>query len=134
MQGLHLTADLYGCAGEAALLLDAARIAALCRQEVLACGLTPVGERWVTFPPYQGRPSGVTGTVLLAESHLALHTWPESASVTLDVYVCNFSGDNSAKARTLLARLIAAYAPARQLCQELRRGGLDGAAAAQALT
>ncbi|QIL44867.1 S-adenosylmethionine decarboxylase proenzyme [Acidovorax sp. HDW3] len=123
MQGLHLTADLYGCAGEAALLLDAARIAALCRQEVLACGLTPVGERWVTFPPYQGRPSGVTGTVLLAESHLALHTWPESASVTLDVYVCNFSGDNSDRARTLLARLIAAYAPAQQQCQELRRGG-----------
>ena len=76
----------------------------------------------------------MTGTVLLAESHLALHTWPESASVTLDVYVCNFSGDNSDRARTLLARLIAAYAPAQQQCQELRRGCLDGAVAAQALT
>jgi hypothetical protein len=38
---------------------------------------------------------GVTGVVLLAESHLAVHTWP-AAAVTLDVYVCN-SGDNSAR-------------------------------------
>jgi spermidine synthase len=41
---------------------------------------------------------GVTGTVLLAESHLAIHTWPETGSVTIDVYVCNFSADNSGKA------------------------------------
>lgn len=122
MQGLHLTADLYQCAGERALLLQAPRIAALCRREVAACGLTQVGERWVTFAPQQGRPSGVTGTVLLAESHLALHTWPETASVTLDVYVCNFSADNSARAQALMAALVAAYAPARQVRQQLVRG------------
>ena len=35
------------------------------------------------------RHDGLTGTVLLAESHLAIHTWPESGFVTLDVYGCS---------------------------------------------
>ena len=52
---------------------------------------------------------GVTGVVLLAESHLAVHTWPELSAVTLDVYVCNFGGDNTAKAERLLAGLEQAF-------------------------
>ena len=38
-----------------------------------------------------------SGAVLLAESHLAIHTWPERRGVTLDVYVCNFTADNTGK-------------------------------------
>jgi spermidine synthase len=53
----------------------------------------------------------VTGTVLLAESHLAIHTWPETGSVTIDVYVCNFSADNSGKARRLMEGVIEALLP-----------------------
>jgi spermidine synthase len=55
----------------------------------------------------------VTGTVLLAESHLAIHTWPETGSVTIDVYVCNFSADNSGKARRLMEGVIEALRPKR---------------------
>ena len=51
--------------------------------------------------------------MLLAESHLAVHTWPELEAATLDVYVCNFGADNSARAEALMAALIAAFAPAR---------------------
>ena len=65
-------------------------------------GLTLVDENYFTFPSHQGEPGGVTGAVLLAESHLAIHTWPERAGVTLDVYVCNFSTDNSGKAEALM--------------------------------
>ncbi len=122
MHGLHLTADLYRCACGDDLLQHADAIAALCRAEVAACGLTVVGERWHHF----SEGGGVTGTLLLAESHLALHTWPETGSVTLDVYVCNYGRDNSAQARALMAALVAAYAPERAVHHALERGAVAG--------
>jgi len=125
MQGLHLTADLYGCQCDAALLTDAARLATLCRGAVDAAGLTVVDEKFFTFPDYQGEPGGVTGAVLLAESHLALHTWPERSGVTLDVYVCNFSTDNSAKAEKLLDDLLVAFEPRQQGTNRILRGSED---------
>ena len=125
MQGLHLTADLYQCAGDSALMLDADAIAALCLKHTELSGLTSVGERWVKFPDWQGQPGGVTGTILLAESHLAIHTWPETGNVTLDVYVCNFSADNAPKAQALIDGLIAAYAPENAVRQQLWRGDIS---------
>jgi len=65
---------------------------------------------------------GVTGVVLLVESHLAVHTWPEIACVTLDVYVCNFGVDNSHRAHALLATLIDAFAPKHVERNVLERG------------
>jgi S-adenosylmethionine decarboxylase len=117
MQGLHLTADLSECAGTAAMT-DVQALRRLCLDAVLAAGLTPVGELFHRFPA----PGGVTGVVLLAESHLAVHTWPERAAVTLDAYVCNVSGDNTAAARQLVEQLIAAFAPQGQHRQQLQRG------------
>ncbi len=127
MQGLHLTADLYGCGCDTSLLIDADRLADLCRRAVEDAGLTIVDEKFFTFPEYEGEPGGVTGAVLLAESHLALHTWPERGGVTLDVYVCNFSTDNSGKAEGLLDALIVAFAPRDQETNRILRGGSDPA-------
>ena len=124
MQGLHLTADLYECQGAERYLLDADAIATLCRAQTGLSGLTAMDDKWVKFPPWQGQPGGVTGTVLLAESHLAIHTWPETGNVTIDVYVCNFSADNSDKARALMEGVIAAYAPRRIVRQQLMRGDI----------
>ena len=124
MHGLHLTADLYQCTGHERFMLDADAIAGLCREQTAASGLTLVDDRWVKFPPYEGQPGVVTGTVLLAESHLAIHTWPETGSVTIDVYVCNFSADNSDKARRLMDGVIEAYAPGQVLRQQLMRGDI----------
>jgi hypothetical protein len=78
---------------------------------VAGSGLTPVGELFHRFEPG----GGVTGVVLLAESHLAVHTWPELGAVTMDVYVCNFSGDNGA----------APEAAARRAGGGLRAGEVD---------
>ena len=118
MQGLHLTADAHECAADAALLRDAQALRTLCLASIAETGLAPVGELFHAFPA-QG---GVTGVVLLAESHVALHTWPELRAVTLDVYVCNYGADNSARAEALLARLQAAFAPARVHVQRVHRG------------
>jgi len=67
-------------------------------------------------------PAGVTGVVLLEESHACIHTWPELGCVTLDVYVCSFSKDNKSAARALFGRLVAAFAPEHAHMQELERG------------
>lgn len=123
MHGLHLTADLLDCRCPGALLSDAAALERLCRAEVAASGLHAVN---VLFHRFEGQAGGggVTGVVLLAESHLALHTWPELLGVTLDVYVCNFSTDNRGAAERLLQRLLDAFAPARCERQQLTRGAL----------
>ena len=122
MEGLHLTADLLGCQCPDALLTSAASLGDLCRQATLDAGLTIVGEHWHKFPPYQGVDGGVTGMLLLAESHLAVHTWPEREGVTLDVYVCNFTGDNSHRAQAVVTALLDAFKPARTEREQLRRG------------
>lgn len=124
MNGLHLIADLHDCQCPASFLLDAPALESFSIDACRRHGLTVVGHLFHAFRDANGQPAGVTGTVVLAESHLALHTWPEIASVTLDVYVCNFSGDNSAQANALFAELIARFAPARLEKKEVARGHL----------
>lgn len=122
MKGLHLTADLYRCRCDAAWLTDAHRLGPWCVQAVKAAGLQAVNQLFHTFPGAQGHPGGVTATVLLAESHICLHTWPEQKAVTVDVYVCNFSGDHSAKARGLMNALVDRFQPEWTEQRSLDRG------------
>ncbi|CAN5332836.1 hypothetical protein BH09PSE6_BH09PSE6_17760 [soil metagenome] len=125
MQGLHLIADLHGCAA-GPLLEQAGALQPLCRRIVEDAGLTIVGELFHAFPVVEpGRPTGLTGTLLLAESHVAVHTWPERAAVTLDVYVCNLGKDNSAAAEAVVEALSRAFAPARCELQRIQRGRTD---------
>jgi S-adenosylmethionine decarboxylase len=121
MHGLHLTADLRGCRGDIALLTDAAALRALCLAAVRDAALTPVGELFHRFDGHDDRQCGITGVVLLAESHLAVHTWPEIAGVTIDAYVCNFGADNSLRAQHLVESLIETFAPAHLQRQQLQR-------------
>lgn len=122
MNGLHLTADLSACTCAATLLTDRDTLAALCRQHTLAVGLQIVAEQWHRFPDAPAGPGGITGALLLAESHLAIHTWPELAAVTLDVYVCNFGQDNVERAEALLAALLACFAAQEARINRLWRG------------
>jgi S-adenosylmethionine decarboxylase len=120
MHGLHLTADLRHCAPGTAALTDSDALRQLCLQAVADNGLHAVAELFHPFPA----PGGVTGVVLLAESHLAVHTWPELGAVTLDVYVCNLHGDHSAKAESLMARLESAFAAAQVQRHSVVRGAM----------
>ena len=125
MQGLHLTADLRGCAAVQPVMTDTAALRTLCVAAVQGAGLTAVGElfhRFVPAPGPENAPSGITGVVLLAESHLAVHTWPELAAATLDVYVCNLGADNSARAHSLMDALVSAFSPERIERHAHRRG------------
>ena len=118
MHGLHLTADLRGCSLDTPALTDPAALRSLCLHAVRDVQLQPVGELFHTFPA----PGGVTGVVLLAESHLAVHTWPELKAVTLDVYVCNFGADNTHKAHALIDMLLKAFEPAHVERHAIERG------------
>jgi S-adenosylmethionine decarboxylase len=125
MQGLHLTADLTYCQCDAAWLTDAQRLGAACVQAVQDAGLQAVAQLFHTFPATAQGPGGVTATVLLAESHLCIHTWPEQRGVTLDVYVCNFGGDHSAKAQALMDTLKVLFKPMHTVPHAIHRGALS---------
>jgi S-adenosylmethionine decarboxylase len=131
MQGLHLTADLHGCRCAPEWLLDAAALGRACLQAVRGSGLQPVGQLFHGFPSTAQGPGGVTATVLLAESHLCVHTWPEQQAVTLDVYVCNFGADHSDRARALMDALLALFEPASVQRHALQRGTVPAQEPAQ---
>ena len=124
MQGLHLTGDLFECGCSAAFLTDLDNLSTLCRDATNDAKLTIVDEKWHPFPEWNGQPGGITGTILLAESHLAIHTWPERRGVTLDVYVCNFTADNTGKAEQLFEALTVAFRPKSQVVNRITRGDL----------
>jgi len=125
MQGLHLTADLHNCRCDATWLTDAAQLGDWCKKAVEAVGLQAVNQLFHTFPATGKGPGGITATVLLAESHLCVHTWPEQKAVTLDVYVCNFGGDHSAKARGLMFALVNRFQPEWTEQRSLDRGDTE---------
>lgn len=125
MDGLHILANLYRCRGETRYLTDARALRGRCLAAVARAGLTPIGDLFSPFPGADGAPdpaAGVTGCVVLAESHLAIHTWPERDGATLDVYVCNVTCDNSGKAEKLYETLAAALQPADVLVERVWRG------------
>ena len=125
MHGLHLTADLHDCQCGAQWLTDGEALGAVCLKAVSAAGLQPVGKLVHGFPATMHGPGGVTATVLLAESHLCLPNWP---AVTLDVYVCNFGGDHSAKAHALMDCLVSLFRPRHSERNELQRGRVAASA------
>ena len=105
-----------------AWLTDAVKLGDWCVKAVDAVGLQAVDQLFHTFPGAGSNPGGVTATVLLAESHVCLHTWPDERAVTIDVYVCNFGDDNSAKARGLMYALVNRFQPEWTEQRSLDRG------------
>ncbi len=77
----HLIAEYYRCDLEIIDDLDAIRRHMLAATAVI--GATVVGEAFHKFDP-----QGVSGTVVIAESHLSIHTWPESGYVAVDIFTC----------------------------------------------
>ncbi len=127
MNGLHLIAELHDCRCADSVLTNVDALREACLAVCAVPGLTPVAQAFHQFMDGD-QPAGATGAVILAESHLAVHTWPELKAVTLDLYVCNFSQDNSAAARTAFDGLLAVFSPQRVVRREILRGAMEGAA------
>jgi S-adenosylmethionine decarboxylase len=80
--GLHVLADMHGV--DAALLSDAGQIDALLRRAATAAGAHILHSHFHNF----GTGMGVTGVLLLAESHISIHTWPETGFAAADIFMC----------------------------------------------
>ncbi|HET9953253.1 MAG TPA: adenosylmethionine decarboxylase [Polyangiaceae bacterium] len=109
--GQHYLIEFFGCASER--LDDARQLGQLLRASAELAGARVVGELVHPFSPH-----GVTALVLVEESHLSIHTWPETGYAAVDFYTC---GDVRAeKAIQLLAEQLRA----REIVSlEVRRGG-----------
>ena len=94
----HLLAEFFGC--DRNLLNDAHFLRRTLEEAARAAGATPLGERFHTFEPH-----GVSGVILLAESHISVHTWPELNYAAFDIFTCGADTDPEAGYRYLLERL-----------------------------
>jgi S-adenosylmethionine decarboxylase len=79
--GAHVLLDLYGV--PAAMLDDLEGLRALLEKAAHDGGAHVVDSRFSRFEPH-----GASGVVILAESHLAIHTWPELGFAAVDVFTC----------------------------------------------
>ncbi len=82
MSGVEWVVDGYGCDAEA--LADQAGLQALFERIVEDLELSVVRAAWHRFPGA----GGVTGFCVLAESHLACHTFPEYGTLCLNLFCC----------------------------------------------
>ena len=100
--GTHVLADL--CDIDPLILRDAARIESILIEAALDAGARVLYAHFHHF----GGEGGVTGVVLLAESHITIHTWPEHRFVALDAFMCGSADPERAVAsitRELKARV-----------------------------
>jgi len=79
--GQQLIVELYGC--DRTLLDDPSRLERILTEAIRRSGGTIIRPCFHQFSPH-----GVTGVVVIAESHVAVHTWPEFGYCALDVFTC----------------------------------------------
>lgn len=84
--GRHVLIEYYGCSKE--IIEDNKVIEQYMREAADYSGATIVESVFHHFNPY-----GVSGAVIIAESHLTIHTWPEYGFASVDVYTCGDSVD-----------------------------------------
>jgi len=82
--GRHILAEIYGCNPD--ILNDKNFIEKAMVQSALKCGAE---VREVTFHKFS--PQGVSGVIIISESHLTIHTWPELGYAAVDVFTCGDS-------------------------------------------
>ncbi|MCL5988907.1 MAG: adenosylmethionine decarboxylase [Candidatus Thermoplasmatota archaeon] len=109
--GFHILADLYGI--DERLISSVDDIYPIVEKAVVDGNLTKISSDY-----YQFKPVGASGIVLLAESHLSFHTWPEHGLVTMDIYTCG----NPLNAERALDSAIEQLKPQFVECRRVQRG------------
>jgi S-adenosylmethionine decarboxylase len=98
--GRYLVTEMHEC--DAARLDDEAYLREQCAAAAVEMGARVVGETSHRYAPV-----GVTVVIVLAESHLIFHTWPERRAASVDIFVCGGSA-RPERARDFLARAVSA--------------------------
>jgi len=107
--GRHVLVEMW----EADNLNDAEALERGLREAVGAIDGTMLDVRVVEFPVH-----GVTGVAIIAESHIAVHTWPEHGYAAVDIFTCNLEADVGAGIDALRKHLL----PQRVQVTEVARG------------
>ena len=113
--GRHLLVELYGC--DSKLLNDLEYVRDVLRKAVKESGSKNIGECFRSFPST----GGVTGIIIVAESHFSIHTWPEHGYAAVDIFTCGDEVDPWKGYDVIMNGLKASKASV----MELKRGSLD---------
>jgi S-adenosylmethionine decarboxylase len=112
--GRHVLAELYGCAFQS--LDDLEQVQKYMKDAALAAGAE---IRECVFHKFS--PQGVSGVVVISESHLAIHTWPELGYAAVDVFTCGEKVDPWDACKYLKDKFQAEYMTAN----EIKRGIME---------
>jgi S-adenosylmethionine decarboxylase len=104
----HMLVELRECSAE--LLDNPAALKELLLEAVRRGGGTIVTDVFHTFNPH-----GVSGVIVIAESHVAIHTWPEHGYAAVDIFSCGTKLDHAAIRDWIAAGMGASDVECRQL-------------------
>ncbi len=120
-KSLQILADLHGCSGDPVLLTNKGKVRAKTLGMVRRAGFKIVASRFHKFLETSAGEGGITGVIIVSESHVSLHTWPERDFLNLDIFFCNYSRNNTKKARAVFSEFKKIYRPKRVRIREVWR-------------
>ena len=96
--GRHLLVELHDCNKE--VLNDLGLLRDIMVKAAIDCGAVVLGDSFHHF-----NPQGVSGVVIIAESHLSIHTWPEYGYAAVDIFTCGTFVNPDKAAEVLIEKL-----------------------------
>ncbi len=112
--GRQFIVELYGC--DKTILDDPIRLKHVLTEAIRKSGATIIKPFFHQFSPH-----GVSGIVVIAESHVAIHTWPEFSYCALDIFTCGYQ----VKPETILEHIRRHFSARSLSVMEVKRGTLD---------
>lgn len=116
MNGTHYVCEFIDCQCDIDLLENPHKVMEDISYFIIKNKLTPCTSVYHSFDN-----GGFSGSIILAESHVNFHTWPETSTVNLDVYVCNYNANNTNKAHSLYKDLVKYFEPTKEIAQIIGR-------------
>lgn len=121
-KSLHILADLHQCGGDRKYFTNVAAVKKKVLEAIERSGFRVVSSKFHKFAPGENvTEGGITGLIVVSESHLAIHTWPEKRFVNFDVFFCSYTRDNSEKTRNIFKEFSALYQPKKIRKKEVWR-------------
>ncbi|MDD9954318.1 MAG: adenosylmethionine decarboxylase [Candidatus Woesearchaeota archaeon] len=108
--GHHLLVELYDC--DVAIINDVKKVEEALLQAAEAANATVIQPVFHKFNPH-----GVSGVVVIAESHISIHTWPEHGYCALDIFTCG-----SIEKEKAIAHVQKIFNAKKTTCKAIERG------------
>ena len=109
--GKHVILEMWGCCKDT---IDNVEVV----KEILVKATASVKATLVDVVCHRFSPYGVTGVAILAESHIAVHTWPERGYAAADIFICG----SAINPRDAAAYMTEAFSAKETSFLELKRG------------